>query len=86
LIEIGNAKQCEIIRAFGVSEISVKRYIKKYREAEGDTTKYFKPRNTRGASVLTPEKIKEIEEYYHKTCIRKKTDLSLKANFAFFYS
>jgi len=64
LIETGNVKQSEIIRAFGLSEISVKRYIKKYREAEGDPTKYFKPRNTRGAVVLTAEKIKEIEGYY----------------------
>ena len=33
----GNAKQSEVVKAFGVSSISVKRWVKKYREegAEG---------------------------------------------------
>ena len=32
LVVNGNAKQMEIVRAFGVSEISVKRWVKRYRE------------------------------------------------------
>lgn len=37
LVVNGNAKQSEIVKAFGVSVISVKRWVKKYREegAEG---------------------------------------------------
>jgi len=37
----GNATQAEIVRAFGVSSISVKRWVKRYREAgiEGFFTK-----------------------------------------------
>lgn len=37
LVVNGNVKQSEIVKAFGVSEISVKRWVKKYREkgAEG---------------------------------------------------
>lgn len=32
LVVNGNAKQVEIVKAFGVSEISVKRWVKRYRE------------------------------------------------------
>lgn len=32
LVVNGNAMQSEIVRAFGVSSISVKRWVKKYRE------------------------------------------------------
>ena len=49
----GNATQAEISRAFGVPAITVKRAVKKYRE-EG-AAGFYKPKGTRGASVLTPE-------------------------------
>jgi len=49
----GNATQAEICRAFGVPSITVKRAVKKYRE-EG-AAGFYKPKGTRGASVLTPE-------------------------------
>lgn len=52
LVVDGNATQMEIVRAFGVSEISVKRWVKKYRE-EGPEG-FYKERATRSASVLTP--------------------------------
>ena len=32
LVEDGNCTQAEIVRAFGISTISMKRYVKKYRE------------------------------------------------------
>ncbi len=59
LIENGVASQSEIIRAFGVSKISVKRYVKLYREegAEG----FFKPRKTRSKTVLTPEVLLKVQ-------------------------
>src|SRR5271156_4334821 len=47
----GHARQCDIIRAFGVTSISVKRAVKLYRErgAKG----FYAPRATRGSAVLS---------------------------------
>ena len=55
----GHAKQCDIIRAFGVTSISVKRSVKLYRErgAKG----FYAPRATRGSAVLTAGVVAEIE-------------------------
>ena len=55
----GHARQCDIIRAFGVTSISVKRSVKLYRErgAKG----FYAPRATRGAAVLTASVVAEIE-------------------------
>lgn len=49
----GFIKQAEIVRAFGVTTVSVKRSVKLYRE-EG-ASGFYKARRTRGAAVLTPE-------------------------------
>jgi transposase len=48
----GNAKQAEVIRAFGVTPISVKRGVKKYRE--GGPKAFYQRAKGRGASKLTP--------------------------------
>src|SRR5208282_3172427 len=48
--ESGYAKQSDIIRAFGVTSISVKRAVKLYRER--GTKGFYAPRVTRGAAVL----------------------------------
>jgi transposase len=56
----GNAKQAEIARAFGVTEISVKRAVKLYRE-KGPSA-FYAPRPTRGAAVLLEPVVAEIEE------------------------
>ena len=55
----GYTKQSDIIRAFGVTSISVKRAVKLYRErgAKG----FYAPRATRGAAVLTAEVVAEVE-------------------------
>ena len=55
----GHARQCDIIRAFGVTSISVKRAVKLYRErgAKG----FYAPRATRGSAVLTAGVVAEIE-------------------------
>ncbi|RJP27586.1 MAG: helix-turn-helix domain-containing protein [Candidatus Omnitrophota bacterium] len=53
LVVNGNCRQVDIIPAFGVSAISVKRAVKKYRE--GGTAAFYTPPRTRGASVLTTE-------------------------------
>jgi len=60
LVVNGVATQSEIIRAFGVSKISVKRYVKLYRE-EGSAG-FFKPRKTRSRTVLTPEVLSQVQE------------------------
>lgn len=49
----GNATQSEIRRAFGVTDISVKRWVKLYREKS--TAGFYEKRKTRGAVVLTEE-------------------------------
>ena len=56
----GNAKQAEIIRAFGVTPISVKRGVKKYREA-GPAGFYHQAKG-RGPSKLTVEVIAEAQD------------------------
>lgn len=48
---LGNAAQSEIKKAFGLSDISVKRWVKRYRE-NGPSGFYETPKR-RGASVLT---------------------------------
>jgi Helix-turn-helix domain len=55
----GHAKQSDIIRAFGVTSISVKRAVKLYRErgAKG----FYAPRASRGPAVLTTSVMAEIE-------------------------
>src|ERR1700724_2363082 len=58
--ESGYAKQCDIIRAFGVTSISVKRSVKLYRQK--GTKGFYAPRVTRGAAVLNHTVVAEIEE------------------------
>lgn len=53
LVMGGNVKQADIVKAFGVSSISVKRSVKRLRE-EG-TRGFFKEKQGRSAHVLTPE-------------------------------
>jgi transposase len=59
LVVNGNASGAEIVRAFGVSKISVKRYVKLYRE-EGNSG-FFKPRKTRSSAVLTAEVLRQVQ-------------------------
>jgi DNA invertase Pin-like site-specific DNA recombinase len=60
LVVNGNCTQMEIVRAFGISAISMKRYVKKYRK-EG-VTGFFKTRAARSARVLTPEVLQKAQE------------------------
>ena len=60
LVVNGVASQAEIVRAFGVSKISVKRYVKCYRE-EGSSG-FFSPRRTRSSNVLTAEVLREVQK------------------------
>lgn len=56
----GNARQVDIIRAFGISKISIKRGVKLFRE-EGPKGFYAR-RKTRGAAVLTPAVLKQAQQ------------------------
>ena len=55
----GHVKQSEIIRAFGVTSISVKRSVKIYREK--GPKGFYAPRVTRGPAVLVEDVVSEIE-------------------------
>jgi hypothetical protein len=56
----GHCKLVDIERAFGVSAISVKRMVKRYRQ--GGCPAFFAKRRGRGASVLTEEKVALLQE------------------------
>ena len=60
LVCLGSCKQADIVRVFGVSGKSVKRYVAKYRE-EGITA-FYQPRKTRGATVITNQIILQAQE------------------------
>lgn len=49
----GQCKQVEIVKAFGVSAISVKRHVKKFRD--GGPGAFFKQRSGKKSSVWTPD-------------------------------
>ena len=56
----GNAKQVEIIKAFGVPACSVKRAVKLYQEK--GPSGFFMPRRPRGPAVLTLPVLAEAQE------------------------
>jgi transposase len=57
----GSCKQSEIVRAFGVSPISVKRWVKKYRQ--GGVEAFFSKPKKRKPRVMTPEIITKAQEF-----------------------
>ncbi|MGH8625774.1 MAG: hypothetical protein ACREYC_11060 [Gammaproteobacteria bacterium] len=58
----GNAKQVDIVRAFGVPSISVKRAVKRYRK-QGPRG-FYVPRRTRGSAVLTPPVLAQAQHLF----------------------
>ncbi len=58
--ESGNAKQSDIARAFGVSPISVKRAVKRYRKQ--GLKGFYDQRKTRGPAVLTPPVLEKAQQ------------------------
>lgn len=55
----GVVKQADVVRAFGVTDISVMRAVKRYREL--GPAGFYAPKKTRGAGVLTPAIIEESQ-------------------------
>jgi len=60
LVVDGNCRQVDIINAFGVTKISVKRNVKKYRE--GGQEAFYKKRKGPKPRVLTPEVKNQAQE------------------------
>ena len=56
----GYVKQMDIVRAFGVSPISVKRAVKRFQE-EGPQG-FYSDKKTRGPTVLTPEVLEQAQQ------------------------
>lgn len=56
----GSVKQSEICRTFGVTQISVKRSVKLYREK--GAAGFYEKRLGGGPTVLTPEVLKEAQQ------------------------
>ena len=56
----GNCSQAELVRAFGISAISMKRYVKQYRT--GGPASFFTPPGRRGTPVLTAEVTARAQE------------------------
>ncbi len=59
LIDNASVTQMEIVRAFGVSKSSVKRYVKKFRT--GGAAAIYKKAKPRKGHVLTEQNINKIE-------------------------
>ena len=78
LVVVGQCKQVDIIRAFGVSAISVKRHVKKFRE--GGPGILFQKRSMRKSTVLRVEVLKRAQEMLNEGKSRHKVseDLCIK--------
>ncbi len=78
LVVVGQCKQVDIVKAFGVSEISVKRHVKKFRE--GGPGIFFQQRSVRKTTVLRPEVLRRAQEMLNEGKSRCKVseDLCIK--------
>jgi hypothetical protein len=56
----GNCTQAEVVRAFGISAISMKRHVKRYRQS--GTGGFFRGRQARQPRVLTPRVLQRAQE------------------------
>lgn len=69
LVDMGQCKQVDIVRAFGVSPISVKRHVKRFR-AEGPGA-FFGGRKAKRPTVWTPEVLNRAQELFNEGKSRK---------------
>ena len=76
----GHAKQADIVRAFGVTAIFVKRRVKIYKEH--DIEGFYAPKKTRGSAVLIPLVLEEIQQELNegKSISAIASELNLKAD------
>lgn len=59
-IEAGHVTQAQIARAFGIALVTVKRSVKRYREA--GVRGFYAERKTRGAAVLTAAVLSQVQQ------------------------
>ncbi len=80
LIVYGHCRNVEIVKAFGVSSISVKRAVKKYRI--GGIRAFVNKRPTRGPKVLTDEVLLKAQQLLDEGESRQNAarNLDIKAN------
>ena len=74
LVVNGNVKQKEIVKAFGISAISVKRYVKRHMKC--GSKGFFRQAKARSAHVLTAdikEKVQTASEIGRKLNIKSST-------------
>jgi transposase len=76
----GNCTQAQIVRAFGISVISMKRYVKQYRQS--GAAGFFKARAARQPRVLTPAVRQKAQELIQQGIGRHAVaqELGLKAD------
>jgi transposase len=76
----GNCTQAQIVRAFGISAISMKRYVKRYRQS--GTAVFFRTRAPRQPRVLTPSVLAKAQELIQQGLARNAVaqELGLKAD------
>jgi transposase len=65
----GSCRQIDIVKAFGVSEITMKRAVKKFRE--GGTAAFFEPVNRRGGTVFNEKNLLEAQSLFNEGYTRK---------------
>lgn len=64
IVVSGIAKQMEIVRAFGISVISVKRYVKVFREK--GAAGFFAGRKAKSSHVITEQAVEEAEQLFRE--------------------
>jgi len=70
LVDMGQCKQMDIVRAFGVSPISVKRHVKRFRA--GGPGAFFGGRKAKRPTVWTPDALNRAQELLNQGKSRKK--------------
>jgi len=78
LIANGSCRVVDVAKSFGVSEISVKRHLAKFR-AHGPAV-FFKKRGVRGAGVLTEDVVKAAQELLDDGLSRSEVAVELGLN------
>ena len=76
----GQARQADIIRTFGVTKISMGRWVKRFREK--GPRGFFESKRTRGAAVLTAEVVEQAQSLFDAGHTRREVAdaLGLKKN------
>ena len=76
MVVMGQCRQVDIIKAFGVSTISVKRHVKKYRE--GGPRAFYNQRKKKRPTVWRPEVLNRAQELFNEGKSRKEVEEVLK--------